>query len=461
MIFSLSGLITFQRYWISNYLYAHKQEIELEIKRVLVRTSDRYLKDNIQKYNDLNWYSDTMSNFSNNHFNLFRNSSASSLDSIQEINFNNIESLGSDYIGQIENMINELLLNLNQPKVIDFDRLIDILDQELISSSIFNDYNVAVSNIESKVIYFKNPEKLQATIIDGFKNPIILSDISHPYFIHLLVHNQKKLVFEKTWIIFLCSLMLILIVLFCFAYSLYIIFNQKKISEIKNDFVNNMTHELKTPLSTISLALEALVNFDVRKDEDRNLKYLNISRKEVGRLNSMVEKVLNIAQYEKAGMDLNLESHSMNTLIENVVDSMTVQIQKKGGSLVFESTTDRDQLFVDVIHINNLFYNLIDNSNKYFQSIPEIHILSKCVDKKFFEVIISDNGIGISRGHLVRIFERFYRVPTGNIHNVKGYGLGLSYVKDIVEMHGGSISVESKISVGTKFIIQLPYDKKK
>jgi two-component system phosphate regulon sensor histidine kinase PhoR len=222
-----------------------------------------------------------------------------------------------------------------------------------------------------------------------------------------------------------------------------------------------MTHELKTPLSTISLALEALVNFDVRKDEERNLKYLNISRKEVGRLNSMVEKVLNIAQYEKAGMDLNLESHSMNTLIENVVDSMTVQIHKNGGNLVFEPQTDRDLLYVDVIHINNLFYNLIDNSNKYFQNTPEIHILSKCVDQKFFEVIISDNGIGISRGHLVRVFERFYRVPTGNIHNVKGYGLGLSYVKDIVEMHGGSITVESQISVGTKFIIQLPYDKKK
>ncbi len=461
MIFSLSGLITFQRYWIGNYLHAHKQEIELEIKRVLVRTSDRYLKQNIQKFNDLNWYSDSISNFHSNNFNLFRNSSASSLDSIQEINFNNIESIGLDYIGQVENMFNELLLNLNQPKVIDFDRLISILDQELVSSSISNDYNIAVSTIESKVIYFKDPLSLQSTLIDGFKNPIILSDISHPYFIHLLVHNKNKLIFEKSWIVLLCSFMLILIVLFCFAYSLYIIYNQKKISEIKNDFVNNMTHELKTPLSTISLALEALVNFDVRKDDERNLKYLDISRKEVGRLSSMVEKVLNIAQNEKADINLNLEPHSMNKVIENVVDSMSVQIQKKGGTLVFDSQTDRDILFVDIIHINNLFYNLIDNSNKCFQSIPEIHIISKSVNQNFFEVIISDKGIGISRGHLARIFERFYRVPTGNLHNVKGYGLGLSYVKNIIELHAGSISVESEISIGTKFIIQLPYDKKK
>tara|TARA_B100001093_G_C26819163_1_gene1011131 strand:- start:822 stop:2207 length:1386 start_codon:yes stop_codon:yes gene_type:complete len=461
MIFSISGLITFQRYWINNYLNAHKQDIELEIKRVLIRTSDRYLKENIQKFNDLNWYSDSNLTLTNNHFNLFRNSYNSSLDSINEINFNNIQSIGLDYIEQVENIINELLLNLNQPKVIDFDRLISILDQELISSSILNDYNVAVSTIENKVIYFKDPSSLQSTLIEGFKNPIILSDISHPYFIHLLVYNKKKLIFEKSWIVLLCSLLLILIVLFCFAYSLYIIYNQKKISEIKNDFVNNMTHELKTPLSTISLALEALVNFDVRKDDLRNLKYLDISRKEVDRLTLMVEKVLNIASNDKANINLNLEPHSMNTLIENVVDSMAVQIKKNGGSLIFEPQTDRDLLNVDIIHINNLFYNLIDNSNKYFKNIPEIQIYSKSLNNEYFQVTISDNGIGISRSHTARIFERFYRVPTGNIHNVKGYGLGLSYVKDIIELHGGSIFVESEISVGTKFTIELPYDKKK
>ena len=220
-----------------------------------------------------------------------------------------------------------------------------------------------------------------------------------------------------------------------------------------------MTHELKTPISTVSLALEALVNFDVRNNEQRSLKYLDVSRKEIRRLSTMVEKVLNIASYEKGEIYLNKKSHSINSLVDNVVDIISMQVHKKGGELNAELLASPDEVFVDKVHINNLLYNLIDNANKYFVDQPKITICTKnYIDGVIIEVV--DQGIGISKENLTRIFDKFYRVPTGDIHNIKGYGLGLSYVKGIVEMHGGILNVESELNKGTKFIIQIPYEQR-
>ena len=167
----------------------------------------------------------------------------------------------------------------------------------------------------------------------GYKSPVILSSISNPYLHISLFIIKGNLLLQKTWVVLFSSFLLIVIILACFAYALHIIFDQKKVSEIKNDFVNNMTHELKTPISTVSLALEALVNFDVRNDDQRSLKYLDISRREIRRLSTMVEKVLNIACYERGEINLKKEHHKLNKLIENVVDTISMQVQKKNGIL--------------------------------------------------------------------------------------------------------------------------------
>ena len=173
----------------------------------------------------------------------------------------------------------------------------------------------------------------------------------------------------------------------------------------------------------------------------------------------MVEKVLNIASYEKGEIQLNKKYHSINSLVDNVVDIISMQVHIKGGELSFELLASPDEVFVDKVHINNLLYNLIDNANKYFVDKPKITINTKnYTDGVIIEVI--DEGLGISKENLTRIFDKFYRVPTGNIHNIKGYGLGLSYVKDIVEMHGGILNVESELNKGTKFIIQIPYEQR-
>jgi two-component system phosphate regulon sensor histidine kinase PhoR len=201
-----------------------------------------------------------------------------------------------------------------------------------------------------------------------------------------------------------------------------------------------------------------LVNFDVRNNEERSLRYLDISRRELRRLSTMVEKVLNIAQYEKGEISLNMELHSINDLIETVAETMSMQVQRKNGTLTCELNAQPDIILVDKVHFNNLLYNLIDNSNKYFVDKPEIYIATKNTNEGVI-LEISDKGIGMSKESLSRVFDKFYRVPTGNIHNVKGYGLGLSYVKDIVDMHGGKLNVISELNKGTTFIISLTYER--
>ena len=463
MTFSLLGLIAFQWYWVSNYFESNKLELDWEINRVLARTADRYLNDSMEgNLTDFSWMPDSIGPLPSNplnSFNLYHNKQNEILDSILDSSGHMGISMAENYMNKVSGLINDLLMNLNQPKVINFDKLLFIVDEELHSVGFHSEYNIAISNISNKVIYFKEPETLTATVMYGYKSPIILSSISNPYFIHLHLYKKGKLLLQKTWVVFVISLLLILIVLSCFAYSLRIIFNQKKVSEVKNDFINNMTHELKTPISTVSLALEALVNFDVRNDEQRSLKYLDVSRKEIRRLSTMVEKVLNIASYEKGEIYLNKKSHSINTLVDNVVDIISMQVHKKGGELNAELLASPDEVFVDKVHINNLLYNLIDNANKYFVDQPKITISTKnYIDGVIIEVV--DQGLGISKENLTRIFDKFYRVPTGDIHNIKGYGLGLSYVKDIVEMHGGILNVESELNKGTKFIIQIPYEQK-
>ena len=462
MTFSLLGLIAFQWYWVSNYFEANKKELDWEINRVLSKTSDRYLNESLEGFDYFSLLSDSLnviSSNSTNSLNLFHQNHQQLIDSSIHTPRNVSDDMGGDYMSKVNGLLSHFLTKVSQPKVINFDRLLAILQEELHLIGIDNEFNIAISNLNNKVIYYKDPASLQATLLFGYKSPVILSSISNPYFIHLFIYHKGKLLLQKTWIVLVSSLLLIVIVLACFAYALHIIYQQKKVSEVKTDFINNMTHELKTPISTVSLALEALVNFDVRSNEERSLRYLDISRRELKRLSTMVEKVLNIAQHEKGEITLNKEYHSLNRLIENVVETITMQVQKKNGSLQCDLKAAPDVIFADKVHFNNLLYNLIDNSNKYFIDKPEIRIVTKNTEGGI-QLEILDKGIGISKEHLTRVFDKFYRVPTGNIHNVKGYGLGLSYVKDIVEMHGGSLSVTSEKNKGTSFIIYLPYERK-
>lgn len=251
------------------------------------------------------------------------------------------------------------------------------------------------------------------------------------------------------------STLLTLFILLIFSVTIYIIFRQKQLSEIKSDFVNNMTHELKTPISTISLASQMLKDESIVRGK-KNMDHISkIIDDESKRLSYQVEKVLQMAVFDRGKLKLDLKEANIHQLISNVVDNFTLQVNNKNGEIRLDLKAENPLIGTDEIHFSNILSNLIDNAIKYCNLNPNI-LISTQDSKKGLLLTIEDNGIGISKDNLNRIFHRFYRVPTGNIHNVKGFGLGLNYVKMIVEEHKGSIHAESKINKGTRFMILFP-----
>ncbi len=237
--------------------------------------------------------------------------------------------------------------------------------------------------------------------------------------------------------------------------TIMIIFRQKRLDEIKNDFINNMTHEFKTPISTISLASQMLKDPSVAKTPKTMQHISGVIQDESKRLSFQVEKVLQMAIFEKGKAGLKIKKLDINQLIHNVSTNFKLKVENKNGKIIESLDAKNSTAYVDEVHFTNVIYNLFDNAFKYRKGTPILQV--KTWNKNNGVIIsVKDNGMGISKESLSRIFEKFYRVPTGNVHNVKGFGLGLAYVKKIVEDHGGTITAESELNIGTKFEIFLP-----
>jgi two-component system phosphate regulon sensor histidine kinase PhoR len=247
-------------------------------------------------------------------------------------------------------------------------------------------------------------------------------------------------------------------ILLFFGYALTIIFQQKRLSEVKTDFINNMTHELKTPISTIGLSSETLLREDFSNDRDRLQRYAGIIYKENKRLENQVERVLNIAKMDKDLVKLNYSVFDLHELIQEAADVFEFNSSETGGKMTLDLQATKTLIKADEVHVGNVIHNLIDNAIKYCDKEPAIKISTKNVGSAI-QITFEDNGIGIKKENLKMIFDKFYRVSTGNVHNVKGFGLGLYYVKLIVESHGGKINVKSQIGQGTSFTITLPFNK--
>lgn len=249
---------------------------------------------------------------------------------------------------------------------------------------------------------------------------------------------------------------IILFVLVFFGFSISIIFKQKKLSEIKNDFINNMTHELKTPIATIRIASETLMNLDQNSSPDKLLRYASIIYKENKRLESQVERVLNAANLEKGDLKLNLSTIDIHEIIEESKENFEYnQLEESGGKISLDLKATTHVIKGDIVHLTNIFRNLIDNAIKYCDETPNI-LISTSNTKNKLTIRIKDNGKGISRENQKYIFDKFYRVSTGNLHDVKGFGLGLFYVQSIINECGGTVSVKSVIGKGSEFTITLP-----
>lgn len=248
-----------------------------------------------------------------------------------------------------------------------------------------------------------------------------------------------------------------MIIIMAFALTIRTLLNQKKLSEIKSDFINNMTHELKTPLATISLAIDAIRNEKVMSKPEKIQYFSGIIKEENKRMNKQVESILQSALLEKDEIGLKLQATDVHAVIQNTTDNLQLQLAAKNGVVDLQLDAINPVIKADDVHFSNLIFNLMDNAIKYSNEQLEIKIQTYNTRKSLF-IVISDNGIGMSRDTISRIFEKFYRAHTGNVHNVKGFGLGLTYVKAIVDAHKGKIKVESTVGKGSKFTLEFPQD---
>lgn len=278
------------------------------------------------------------------------------------------------------------------------------------------------------------------------------------YYLVFRFYNQRAFFFSHVSAQIMLSLLAILLLGGSFYMLVDLLMKQKKLSELKTDFINNMTHELKTPIATINLASEALLEQVKQEENIVAQRYNRIIFEENQRLRRHVERILNIALLEKSGFSLKLKMTDIHELISKAVSQTELMVQKKQGQLQLKLLAGRHTMEVDEMHLLNVLTNLIDNALKYCQRYPEVAIeTSNSADGIMIEV--RDNGIGMTGAQLKKIFEKFYRVPTGDVHDVKGFGLGLSYVQSIVELHGGKVEVQSEAGQGSTFIIKIPFEK--
>lgn len=270
-----------------------------------------------------------------------------------------------------------------------------------------------------------------------------------------LVFPEKRDYIYNTWGMIIPTITLLALVFAIFVVAIVIIFRQKHLNNMKNDFVNNMTHEFKTPISTISLASQMLQDPGVGKTPE-NLKHIsNVIKDETKRLSFQVEKVLQMAILEKEKTILKFNEIHLNPLIKDVISNFSIKVNAKGGKIIPKLNAENDLAYIDELHFTNIIFNLMDNALKYSDK-PLLLTIETWDEKGKFLISVEDNGIGIGKEDLKKIFEKFYRVSTGNLHNVKGFGLGLSYVKKMIDAHKGTIKVESELNIGTKFTISIP-----
>ncbi|MBI2968087.1 MAG: HAMP domain-containing histidine kinase [Bacteroidetes bacterium] len=281
------------------------------------------------------------------------------------------------------------------------------------------------------------------------------SIIESPFVLRVAFPGKKTYLLSTLFGMVSASAIFILIIGGLFFYTVHTIIRQKKFAAIRDDFINNVTHELKTPVSIISLATEALSEQKIKEDPDRHHKYIGIIHDENIRLGKLIETVLQSSLTEHGEFKLKFSEYDLHSIIRSAVEKIMIYVEARNGTIIKALNAERTAVYADEMHLSNVVYNLLDNANKYSKEKPEIEVHTMNRDGQVI-LSVSDKGIGIDRDNQRKIFDKFYRVPTGNVHDVKGFGLGLNYVKTIVELHKGKIDVTSETGKGSTFTINLP-----
>ncbi|PQJ20749.1 sensor histidine kinase KdpD [Tenacibaculum sp. SG-28] len=291
---------------------------------------------------------------------------------------------------------------------------------------------------------------------DNYYYPLLENDEGNSkYKLYLKFPNKSESLLSGMWKILLLSLLFIGIIIAAFSISLYQLVRQKKISEIKTDFINNMTHEFKTPIATINLALDAIKNPKIISDQEKIIRYVKMIRDENKRMHGQVENVLRISKLEKNQIDISKSPEDGHEIIEEAIEHVELLIKNVDGTITTNLNANSAAILGNQFHLTNVMVNMLENAIKYSEGKPKIEVTTENTNK-YLIIKIKDNGIGMSRNAQKYVFDKFYREHKGNIHNVKGHGLGLAYVKEIIDNHHGTVHVESEKSKGSTFTIKLP-----
>lgn len=360
-------------------------------------------------------------------------------------------------------IINNLIADLTSVKPksvierVDPHLLNDFLKEELINHGINTNFNLGIFS-GNKLILKEKGVHAEEFVSSSHVFRLFPNDFffNNDHFSLVFPKEKGALLKSVSGEISLSSIFIVTIVI-TFWITFATVVRQKKVAVIKNDFINNMTHELKTPISTISLACEVLNDKDIPKTEERTLHYVNVINDENKRLGTLVENVLQSAVLDKGDFALKLVDLNIHDIIYNVVDRAKVRLDQSNGEVSFRLNAEACIVSVDKVHITNVISNLLDNAMKYSREQPQIEIKTKNLGKGIV-IDFKDQGIGIPKENLAKIFDKLYRVPTGNVHDVKGFGLGLSYVKAIIDKHNGSVKVASQFGKGSTFSIYIPFN---
>lgn len=371
------------------------------------------------------------------------------------------EVIRNQYLYQ-RGLLNEVILSIlrdsgNRPvfERADTTLIKNHLTTELESYGLNVPFAFAVKTSKDAIIYASDGYEVETD--KGVYTQVLFPNTDSQLRLSVEFPTKETYIFSSVRFI-IPTLAFTLILLVIFLYTIILAFRQKKISEMKTDFVNNMTHELKTPISTISLAAQMLNDDSVRKSPSSLNHLSQVIMDESKRLRFQVEKVLQMSVLDNSGSGLKFTEVNANQIIQNVINTFKIKVEKYGGSITSNLDAIDSEVKVDEMHFTNIIYNLLDNAVKYMREDEEplLSITTRNIDNGQLEIRISDNGIGIKREDQKKVFEKFYRVSTGNRHDVKGFGLGLAYVKKMVTIFKGSISVESELGKGSTFIIILP-----
>ena len=510
MSFAMLGMIAFQWYWIDSVISANEERFKKDVMAALASVSDKLEKQEalevihlnkmvpqafsssgtkgstrqwstqgqVEVVDDFVYKKDTIIDQSGiqiiAEFKAFGGTSTFSFEAGQ-ITDNQLLKLRKEEEKEIKRMQDQLQKLSNKTEMafsvlensmvrgrsplsrFNPEQLDSLLKNELQNKGIdIPYYHAVISPEKERFVYLKNPDKKEMLANSEMRSSLFPNDIfGDTSMLVVDFPGKEQYLLRKIWMTMASSGILVVIIMFCFGYAVHIIVKQKKLSEMKNDFINNMTHELKTPIATISLATEALSDPEIGETPGLRTRYLKAIGDENHRLGDQVEKVLQMAALDKRDLNLKYEELNLSTILDNVVDNSQLQIESKGGQIKLINEENELPVLGDRAHLTNVFFNLVDNANKYSPEEPFITIRTS-ISSGEISIAVQDRGIGMSKEAQRHIFEKFYRVHTGNIHDVKGFGLGLTYVKSIVEAHEGTISVSSEVGRGSKFVVTLP-----